>query len=101
MLQQRVAARFADAGNVIQERMRLRLAAPLAMVRDGEAVRLVADALQEVQRGRVARQSQWLAASRQEHQLVLLGQADGRNVFERFFLKHAEANVELAFAAVN
>src|SRR5438270_13060790 len=50
VLEQRLPPLRADAGNLAQHRGGARLRAPRAMPDDGEAVRLVADCLDEMQR---------------------------------------------------
>src|SRR4051794_17668254 len=47
--QQRLLALRPDAGQAVEDRLRHLFVAALAVVRDGEAVRLVADALQELE----------------------------------------------------
>src|SRR5206468_8424720 len=56
MREQRMAALGPDAADLLQRRGRSRLAAPGAMALDGEAVRLVANPLQQVQPRMVRRQ---------------------------------------------
>src|ERR1051325_1492750 len=51
MLDQRLAALGADARDLVEHRGGARLAAPRAVPDDGEAVRLVADRLDQVQAG--------------------------------------------------
>ena len=63
-LQQPLLAGRAEAGDVVEHRRRHLLVAQLAVVRDREAVRLVAHLLQQVQRLRVARDAHRLGAAR-------------------------------------
>src|SRR5712671_6592546 len=49
VLDQRLAALRADAGNLVEHRGSARLSAPSSMADDGKAVRLVADRLDEMQ----------------------------------------------------
>ena len=77
------------------------LAAQLAVVRDREAVRLVAHLLQQVQRLRVARDAHRLALAGQVHLLEPLGEARDADVFEAELLEHAHRDAELALAAVD
>src|SRR5258706_15623723 len=58
MLDQRLAALRADAWNLVEHGRGARFSAPRAMADDGEAVRLVADRLDEVQPGVRGRQLQ-------------------------------------------
>src|SRR5947207_14841370 len=69
VLDQCLAALRADAGNLIQHRGRARLAAASAVADDGEAVRLVADRLDEMQR-RVRRRELQAARLRLDDQLL-------------------------------
>ena len=55
LLHQPLLAGLAEAGDAVEHRRRHPLAPQLAVVRDGEAVGLVADALQQVQRLGLAR----------------------------------------------
>ena len=72
------------------------------MVGDGEAVRLVADALHQVERLRRARQDQRLSAMpRHEYLLVLLGQANRWHLGHAQLVQHLERGAELALAAVD
>ena len=68
---------------------------------DGEAVRLVADALDEEERLRIARQEDRVWAAGQEQLLVLLGQAGDRRPVMPTSSSAAEGGVELALAAVD
>src|SRR5690348_1469566 len=82
MRQQRLAPARADAGDFLQRRRRPRLAAARPVPLDREAVRLVADLLQQVQPRMIGGQVQCLLASRKddflEARLALdaLGDAD-------------------------
>ena len=88
-------------GSVVEHRADLGLRAQLAVVGDGEAVRLVAQALHEVEGLRVGRQHDRLGASGQEHLLALLGQADERQVVQAELIEHLAGGADLALAAVD
>ena len=66
-LQQRLLARRAHAGDVVERRGQRALRALLAVIGDGEPVRLVAEVLQHEQR---------LGASRDQERLGLVGEVD-------------------------
>ena len=74
--------------------------ATLPMVRHGEAVRLVADALQEERAGVVGRQRQRVAAAGHEDLLALLGEADEVHVHASLAQRGARGR-ELPLAAVD
>ena len=71
------------------------------MVRDGEAVGLVADLLQQVERLGVARDAHRIGLAGHVHLLEALGQAGHRDVLEPHLLEHAHRDAELALAAVD
>ena len=75
MFQEGLSPRRADAGDGIQRRGHALFRAPLAVGGDGKTVRLVADALDEIQRLRMAQQ-QRIGFVREEQLLVLLRQSD-------------------------
>ena len=91
-----------EPGDVVEHRLRHLLAAQLAVVRDREAVRLVAHLLQQVQRLGIARDAHRLAAGpgryTSSNRLARLRDAD---VFEPELLEHAHRDAELALAAVD
>lgn len=76
MRQQRTAARRADAGDILQRRMHARLLAQIAVMGDAEAVGFIADALNEMQRRRLAVEQNALFLIRQEDFFQLLCQAN-------------------------
>ena len=86
-----------DGADVLQARGGARLAAPRAVPGDGEAVGLVADLLDEVQRRMVRRQAPRALLARHEElleaglALLALGHADHRDVGEAQVLHHAHA----------
>ena len=83
MRQQRTAACCADAGDILQRRVHTRLLAQIAVMGDAEAVGFIADALNEMQRGRLAVEQNALLLIRQEDFFQLLCQAEHRNVVTR------------------
>src|SRR5450759_2788245 len=99
--QEDALARGPDALDRVQRRSQ-RLARPdLSMVGDGEAMRLVADALDQEHAWRVALLDDWLHASRCEDLLALLGKRKRRNVSEAGRLEHLERGAELAATSVD
>ena len=72
-----------------------------AMVGDGKAVRLVADALQQVQCGAVAGQFQRQRLSGLIDQLVRLREADARDERQPRLVQHLHCHVELGAPAVD
>ena len=73
----------------------------LVVIDDGEAVRLVPDALQELQPGGGGGQDYGLSPPGEEYLLVLLGQADGGNRAHPAVVHRLEGGVELPLAAVD
>ena len=71
------------------------------MVADSEAVRLVADALQQVQPFAFARQEQANGLARLEHFLLLLGEADDRDLGQLDLGHDFHRRRQLALATVN
>ena len=71
------------------------------MVRDREAVRLVADLLERVECGRRRVEHKRLEALADVDLLLLFGQRDDREVVEAEVLEHLEPHIELAAAAVD
>ena len=74
--EQRALPRGPDPGQVVERRRVWRLPAQVAVVGDREAVRLVAEALDQVERRRAGRQDDRLGTAGEEQLLALLGQAD-------------------------
>src|SRR3954469_20984710 len=72
VVEQRPLARRPDAGQLVEQRRGHRAVAPRAVMRYREAVRLVADALEELQRRRVVAEHDRLAPSRHEDLLDAL-----------------------------
>src|SRR5215470_1185259 len=100
-LQQAGANGRADAGNRVERGLDRALAAQLFVVRDREAVRLVAELLQRVQRRRGWIEQQRLAAVARVDLFLLLRQGYDRNPVEAEILEDLEPDVELAPAAVD
>ncbi len=73
------AALGADAGDVVEERTGRLLVAHLRLERVGEAVRLVPDALDQVERLAVARQNDRIGLVGQKQMLELLGKPRQRH----------------------
>ena len=80
LLDQALASGRAEAGDVVEHRLRHPLAPQLAVVRDGEAVGLVADPLQQVERLGVARDADRLGDARHVHLFEPLGQDGDRDL---------------------
>ena len=77
------------------------LRAHLAVVGDGEAVRLVAQPLQQVERARGGGQDDRLALPGQEELLALLGQAGQGQVVQAELVEDLAGRADLALAAVD
>src|SRR3954469_13033626 len=107
VLDQRLAALGADAGNLVQHRGRARLAPASAMADDGEAVRLVADRLDEVQ-SRVRRRELQAARIRLDDQLFqaglalrALGDAHHADLMQAEIGEHRPRDTDLTLAAID
>ncbi len=79
----------------------LRLGPHLAVVGDREAMRLVAQSLDEVERRRRGRQHDRLGPAGQEELLALLGQAGQRQVVQPELVEDLPGGADLARAAVD
>ena len=91
-----------ETGDVVEDAARHPLAPPLAVERDGEAVRLVAHPLQEVERVRAAAQAHRVRRARPVDLLELLGQRRQLDlVLEPELAHHPLGHAELALAAVD
>ena len=101
LAQQRPLALRADARDGVQRRLHAGLGAHLAVVGDGEAVRLVADALHEVERLRRARQDDGVREVLHEQLLVLLREARQRHVLQPQVAHDVQRRRELPLAAVD
>src|SRR3954451_7620650 len=98
---QRALARRADPRQVVEDRRRHRAVAARAVMGDGEAVGLVAHALQQLQLGLVVRDPDRLAPAGYEHLLDALGQGDHGHPAPAEALERAQARRELPRAAVD
>src|SRR5579872_2336217 len=99
--QERTLSRRSDSFDGV-ERRRQRLArADLAMVRDGEAMRLVPNSLDEEHAGRVPLLDDGLGATRSEDLLALLGERERRDVGETGGFELLESRAQLAPSAVD
>jgi len=107
MLEQGRAALGADAGDVFEPARVAGLLALLAMARDREAVRLVAHALDQVQRGRFGARPQGFAAGTEDQRLVprpaldAFGHADDEHLRDSEIGEHVECLSHLALATVD
>src|SRR5471032_381909 len=94
VLQEPLAAPRPHGGNLLEARRRARLAAARAVARDREAVRLVADLLDEMQRRMIGRQAARLVLAGHEEllhaglALHALGHADHADVMQAEILHH-------------
>ena len=80
MFEQGLFARRADAGDVVEQALSHPAVAQGGMVFQREAVCFVADALQQVQRTRVARQQRTVFLTGTEDLLITFGQPDDRHL---------------------
>src|SRR5450432_1641254 len=107
VLEEPLAAPRTHRGNLLEARRGARLAAARAMPRDREAVRLVADLLDQVQRRMIGRQATRLFLARDEEllhaglALHTLGHADHADVMQAEVLHHRLRSVDLPEAAVD
>src|SRR5919109_2821561 len=76
MLHQRALARGADTGQGVEDRLPRPCVAALPVEAEGEAVRLVPDALEELKAGRVPLEDDRLGAAGNEHLLLALREGD-------------------------
>ena len=90
-----------DAGQVVERGLGRPLVAQVAVVRDREPVRLVAQPLDEEQRRRRRGQDDRHRVVGEEQLLALLRQADDRQVVEAQLVEHLLGGVHLAPAAVD
>ena len=106
MMQQRLLAPGADPGDLVERRMPDRLRSPGAVGADGEAVRLVAQPLQEIEHG-IARVERERRAAGHEKSLAAgvavgaLGDADDRDVADAEFVEHSLRDAELPQPAID
>src|SRR5437660_12580826 len=106
MREQRMPALGADAADLLQRRSRARLAAPGAMALDGEAVRLVANPLQQVQPRMVRGQRERSIAVGKNNLLQpglalgTLGDSDELGCVQSLLGQYVGSDGNLTFAAV-
>src|SRR2546427_4261 len=100
-LQEARPDRRSDAGDRVEHRLDRALRPELLVVGDREAVRLVPDALERVERGRRRIEDERVQAVGLVHLLGLFREPDGRDVIEPEILEHLERDVELAAATVD
>src|SRR5439155_22587032 len=99
--QQALLACGTEAGDVVDGRASHALVAQLTVVRNREPVRLVTNALQQIQRFGLPRQTDRVAAPRHEHLFELLGQlAHGNLVFETELAQHSLSHAQLTLPAL-
>ena len=97
-LEQLALALRPDAGQVVERRPHRALRAQVAVVRDREPVRLVAEPLDQVQRLRRRRQQDRIGAAGQEQLLALLGEAGQRQVVQPELVEDLLGGADLALA---
>src|SRR5881394_64605 len=100
-LQEARADRTSHARDRVQHGLKGPLRPELLVVGDREAVRLIPDLLERVERGRRRVEHQGVEALADVDLLLLLGERDHGEVIEAEVLKHLEPDVELAAAAVD
>src|SRR6185436_4645003 len=98
--QQHLSPPDADAGHVIELASQIAHRARAPVERDGEAMRLVADALHEQQRRVVRRQRHRLLVIAREEQLFLFRDADRHEIREPELLERRVRRRQLTLAAV-
>ena len=101
VLEQRAAPGRADTFDLVEHRLARRRVAALPVERDREAVRLVADPLQQLQPGRVIRQQDRLRPAGNEDLLDPLGERDHRHPRQVELAHRGQRRRELALAAVD
>ena len=101
VLEQRLAAHLAQPGDVVEEALDHRLRPAAAVVGDGEAVRLVAHPLQEVEPLAGARQDDRVLLAGQPDLLEPLGQAADRDVVDAELVERLLGGRDLRRAAVD
>src|SRR5437868_5486937 len=99
--QQRLAPARADARHVIELRPQIAHRARAAMERHREAMRFVADALNQQQRRIVGRERDRILAIARVEELFLLRDADGDQVREPELLERGVGRRQLSLAAVD
>src|SRR4051812_25004161 len=99
--QQRLTSQLTKAGDVIKRADRHRLRAPLPVVGDREPVRLIANALQEIERLARARQDQRIGAVREPYLFQPLRQAAQRDIRDAELAHRGGSRCDLWWAAVD
>ena len=90
-----------DAGQVVEGGPDASLGAQVAVVGDGEAMRLVAESLDEVEGRRGRRQEDRFGRAWQEQLLAFLGEPGQRQVVEAELVEDRLGGAHLALAAVD
>ena len=90
-----------DAGAFVEQALAHAAAVEQFVVAVGEAVGLVADALEQLERAAVVRQADRLASAGNEDFLMLLGEADDRQVVQAERAQFLHSHAELALAAID
>ncbi len=107
MREQRLALARADPSDLLQLRRRPRLRAPRAMALDREAVRFVADLLQQVQPRMIRRQVQHVPAIGKDDVLLAglalgaFGNSDQPRVVQPLLRQHLGGDADLPLAAID
>ena len=101
VLEQRRPSRGAEPGDAVERRGGHALGTTLAVVGDGEAVRLVPDPLQQVQPLAGAREDHRVRIGRQPDLLQPLGQPADRDVGDAELGQHVRRRLDLGRAAVD
>ena len=99
--EQGALAHRAQTGDDIETGAQRRLGPAGAVPGDGEAVGLVADPLDQEERGRIAGQDDRIGLVRPEQLLVALGQAEDGNVGQPRLHQHRVGGAELALPTVD
>src|SRR5476649_2395992 len=99
--QQRVAPARADAGHLVELGAQIAHRARAAMKRDGEAMRFVADALDQEERRIVRGERDRILVLARVDQLFLFRDADGHQVRQAELFERGVAGRELPLAAVD
>src|SRR3954451_22820302 len=100
VVEERALSRRADARQIVEDRRGHRPVAADPVVRDREAVGLVADALEQLELRRVVVEQDRVRLAREEHLLDPLGERDDDDPAGAEVLQRLDARAELALAAV-
>src|SRR5687767_11248645 len=101
LLEEAPAPRRTEPGDIVEHRPRHLLVPKLAVVRDREAVGLVAHLLEEVERLGVARDLHRLVAPGHVDLFEPFGEGGHADLLEAQLLQHADRHAELALPAVD